>query len=293
VVQVAEVFCGPSPLPLSPGKKGSDEGSRQRGPTKERIGRRLALTPALSPGERENFRALFESSMASVSSVALLPFRSEAAPTPGRVGFHKRRERLPLWAGMRHPFRVFESGVEARPVSEQGQRGRPQQADPHPCPSPIGWERGADYVGAQPRAALVPRFALRVCVTLSGFLKVALKRALFRSRGNGVGLNKRTLTCPSPIGWERGADYVGAQPRAALVPRFALGPPSLRYGAAGWYGSPFHGSPCQPPESRRPIVQIVFARSLNVTFVLEGRRASGFRWSLRDAWGLYQRRSQR
>jgi len=57
---------------------------------------RLALTPALSPEERENFRAVFESSMASVASVALLPFRSGAAPTPGRVGFHQRRERLPL-----------------------------------------------------------------------------------------------------------------------------------------------------------------------------------------------------
>ena len=57
---------------------------------------RLALTPALSPRERENLRALFESSRASVASVALLPFRPEGALTPGRVGFHKRRERLPL-----------------------------------------------------------------------------------------------------------------------------------------------------------------------------------------------------
>jgi len=81
VVKVAEVLCGP--LPLSPREK-------------EGVRRRFALTPALSPGERENLRRLFESSMASVASVALLPFRSEAAPTPGRVGFHKRRERLPL-----------------------------------------------------------------------------------------------------------------------------------------------------------------------------------------------------
>ena len=48
------------------------------------------------PGKGENRRALFESSMAWVASVALPLFRSEAAPTPGRVGFHNGREHLPL-----------------------------------------------------------------------------------------------------------------------------------------------------------------------------------------------------
>ena len=38
---------------------------------------------------------------------------------PGRRSFLA----LP-WAGMCHPFRVFESGIEARPVSERRQRGR-------------------------------------------------------------------------------------------------------------------------------------------------------------------------
>jgi len=78
-----------------------------------RARRRYALTPALSPGKRENFRALFESSMASVVSVALLPFRSEAAPTPGRGGFHKRRERLPLSWGRGPAF--AEAATAGRP----------------------------------------------------------------------------------------------------------------------------------------------------------------------------------
>jgi len=38
--------------------------------------------PGPPPGERENFRALCESSMASVASAALLAFRPAGAPTP-------------------------------------------------------------------------------------------------------------------------------------------------------------------------------------------------------------------
>jgi len=85
---------------------------------------RLALTPALSPppsavvlrrtgGERENFRALFENSMASVASVALLPFRPEGAPTPRRGGFHKRGERLSLSLGERARLRRGGYGGQA------------------------------------------------------------------------------------------------------------------------------------------------------------------------------------
>jgi len=88
---------------------------------------------------------------------------------------------------MRHPFRVFESGIEARPVSEQGQRGRPQQADPHlPLSHRMGEGGGlcggATQGGARSSLCLGPTFAsLRrgrlVWVTLSRFALPAARIA--------------------------------------------------------------------------------------------------------------------
>jgi len=82
----------------------------------ERVGRRFALTPALSAEERESFRALFESSMASVASVAMPPFRSEAAPTLGRVGFHPHPCPSPGGEGRGEGERVIHSCGSAPPA---------------------------------------------------------------------------------------------------------------------------------------------------------------------------------
>jgi len=75
---------------------------------------RLALTPALSPGERERFWAVLEDSNVLLAFVAWFGLRSKSASSPTGVVFQERGERFSLSPGERAGVRAsFQTVLES------------------------------------------------------------------------------------------------------------------------------------------------------------------------------------